>query len=498
MDPVTALGVAAAGGEIYKSGELGNNVELREATNRLQNLVEPLRSSVHPGNKGQPPSSPTNADRAIEDICSNCINLSEEPRNLLDSLKLDPNARNPKLASFRRAVKIVWSEEKIKGLKGQLDDLRSNLETHVLVDLRYRMIQIELEQDKHFIKVDQSLQAMMKDLLDKHENTSARVERGLNNLILTQEKEHSNTRTIIFDQQVSRQKRQAELSILETLKFSSMNLRYETIAEAHQQTFEWIFCDPEVERKSWSHFNEWLRCENGIYWIHGKPGSGKSTLMRFIVQDPRSHEYAKTWAQKVALETPSFFFWNSGDVAQRSQSGLLRSLLYEILEKHCDLIPVVFPREWKTVLENTRHGIPTKATDWSLRVLKESFRTLINETSGKLSFCFFIDGLDEYEGDYWGVAEYFCELSKSKHAKFCLSSRPEIEFLDTFGRMPQLRLQDLTASDIAIYVRDKLESNPKMQSLMETSPRESSTLIKEVVNAGDGVVVQFPRYEGHS
>ncbi|TEY87421.1 hypothetical protein BOTCAL_0002g00280 [Botryotinia calthae] len=267
-----------------------------------------------------------------------------------------------------------------------------------------------------------------------------------------------------------------------------MNLRYDTITEAHQHTFEWVFCDPETAQKPWSNFGEWLKRGNGIYWIHGKPGSGKSTLMRFIVEDPRSRDYAETWAQNIPLETPSFFFWNNGDdEVQRSQCGLLRTLLYEILEKHCHLIPVVFPREWKTVLENTRHGVPTKMIHWSLRTLKDTFKVLINETLGKLVFCFFIDGLDEYHGDYWEIAELFVELFKSNHVKICLSSRSEIGFLDTFESMSQLRLHDLTALDIATCVRDKLDGNVQMLRLMDTSPDSCSALINEVVHSGNGV-----------
>ncbi|TGO33742.1 hypothetical protein BHYA_0229g00070 [Botrytis hyacinthi] len=501
MDPITALGVAAAviqfidystglalkGREIYKSGELGANVELEEATNRLQNLVEPLRSSLHSGIQNAPSPSPADADRALKDICTKCVDLSEELSGLLGSLKLNLSVKHPRLASFQQAVRAVWNEEKIQGLKSRLGDLRSNLETHVLVDLRYRMIQVKLEQDNNFKSLDKALQAMMQELLDNHQSSLTNIEQNFDHLRLSQEKEHSHTRSVLVDQQGSRHRRQAELSILESLKFSSMNLRHETIAEAHQQTFEWIFCDPEIEHKPWSNFSEWLKTENGIYWIQGKPGCGKSTLMRFIVDDSRSRGYAETWAHNTPLETPSFFFWNSGDEAQRSQSGLLRSLLYEILEKHYTLIPEVFPKEWKTALENTLHNVPILSTNWSLPVLKKSFRTLIEKTSGILSFCFFIDGLDEYEGDYWEIAEYFNGLCESKHAKFCLSSRPETEFLDTFRSMPQLKLHDLTESDITNYVRDRLENNLQMRLLMNNSPSDASALITEVVDDGDGV-----------
>ncbi|KAF5876348.1 putative small s protein [Botrytis fragariae] len=472
MDPVTALGVAAAviqfidygtglafkGREIYKSGELGANVELGEATNRLQDLVEPLRSSLHSGIQNAPSPSPADADRALKSICTKCIDLSEELSGLLGSLKLN-------------LIRAILNEEKIQGLKSRLGDLRSNLETHVLVDLRYRMIQVKLEQENNFQTLDKALQAIMQDLLYNHQSSLTNFEQNFDHLRLSQEKEHSHTRSVLVDQQASRHRRQAELSILGSLKFSSMNLRHETIAEAHQQTFEWIFCDPKIEHKPWSNFSEWLKTENCIYWIYGKPGSGKSTLMKFIVGDPRSRGYAETWAHNTPLETPSFFFWNSGDEVQRSQSGLLR----------------IFPKEWKTAFENTLHNVPIKAIDWSLPVLKKSFRTLIEKTSGILSFCFFIDGLDEYEGDYWDIAEYFYELSESLHAKFCLSSRPETGFLDIFRSMPQLKLHDLTESDITNYVRNKLENNSQMRLLMNNSPSDALALITEVVDDGDGV-----------
>lgn len=82
-------------------------------------------------------------------------------------------------------------------------------------------------------------------LLDNHETLSTRIEQSFDDLRLSQKSEHSHTRDIIFDQRASMHQRQAELHILESLKFSSMNTRHETIAEAHKQTFDWIFRDPE-------------------------------------------------------------------------------------------------------------------------------------------------------------------------------------------------------------------------------------------------------------
>jgi hypothetical protein len=188
------------------------------------------------------------------------------------------------------------------------------------------------------------------------------------------------------------------LSLLESLRFDTRTTRRETIADAHQRTFEWIFKDPESHQKPWSNFYQWLESGTGIYWIHGKPGSGKSALMRFIVEDPRTYTYLKGWALNSVLETPSFFFWNSGTPDQSSQVGLFRSILYEVLRNHQGLIPDIFPDQWEVNLENARHDVQVSFGIWSLPRLKKSFERLMSYTSHKMRFCFSIDGFDEYGG----------------------------------------------------------------------------------------------------
>jgi len=64
--------------------------------------------------------------------------------------------------------------------------------------------------------------------------------------------------------------------IVDSLFFHQISDRYEEIAKAHQQTFEWAFCDPTRFQRPWSHLVKWLKEGNGRYWICGKAGSGKS------------------------------------------------------------------------------------------------------------------------------------------------------------------------------------------------------------------------------
>lgn len=67
--------------------------------------------------------------------------------------------------------------------------------------------------------------------------------------------------------------------VLESLHYREIDYRSEGIAIAYQETFQWIFEKPT--NSLWADFVAWMRDSNaGLYWITGKPGSGKSTLMK--------------------------------------------------------------------------------------------------------------------------------------------------------------------------------------------------------------------------
>lgn len=139
-------------------------------------------------------------------------------------------------------------------------------------------------------------------------------------------------------------------AVLESLRFQTITERYEAVAEAHKKTFEWVF-EPMVDEEDpnavqWDDFVDWLREGQGIYWINGKAASGKSTLMKFIYDNPRTKEILGQWADKKPLHIAKFFFWWAGTKIQKSQDGLLRSLLYEILRQMPELTPLILPTEY--------------------------------------------------------------------------------------------------------------------------------------------------------
>jgi hypothetical protein len=129
--------------------------------------------------------------------------------------------------------------------------------------------------------------------------------------------------------------------------------------------------------------------------------------MKFILEDDRTKDRLQLWAQGKCLELPTFFFWKSGvQQQQRSQIGLLRSLLFYDLKDHDDLIPELLSEEWVEKLKLASHGILV-TFDWTVSKLKSFLTRLVDLAEGGLGICFFIDGLDEYEGDYQEITEHF-------------------------------------------------------------------------------------------
>lgn len=99
-----------------------------------------------------------------------------------------------------------------------------------------------------------------------------------------------------------------ERRILNQLRFREIHARHEEIGLVHRETIEWLFHETQPGEMSWTNFMEWLQNDNSIYWINGKAGSGKSTLMKFISDDSRLMEALRIspWANgRSVIKCPS-------------------------------------------------------------------------------------------------------------------------------------------------------------------------------------------------
>jgi hypothetical protein len=278
---------------------------------------------------------------------------------------------------------------------------------------------------------------------------------------------------------------------LESLWFGKIDARRRRIEKAHTDTFEWIFKDSEPDERVSPRFTQWLRHGTGAFWIRGKAGSGKSTLMKFICDHPTTLSHLNRWAKHKKLCVAKFFFWNSGTSLQKSRQGLLRSLLFEILRKAPDMIPYVSNGSRSTPsVKSAQYRDEEDA--WSTEELTEAYLSLMERCHEiAVKFCFFIDGLDEFGEDrktHLDLINTLRMLATSKNIKFCVSSRPWVIFSDAFGENPKLllKVEDLTRDDIRRYVTDKFNENSQFRIMSDTSPMYSN-LIEEITAQAQGV-----------
>ena len=277
-----------------------------------------------------------------------------------------------------------------------------------------------------------------------------------------------------------------ERRILDSLCYKSMRARHDRVAHAHANTFEWIFNSESLssDHPNQNSFTNWLSCGSGLYWITGKAGSGKSTLMKFLVGHPSTSKALDVWRDTKELIQASFFFWYAGTELQKAQEGLLQSLLHEILWQCRSLMPLVLPRRW----EECRSTNGT-STYWPRDELIAAFTELSKQSAISKRFCFFIDGLDEYGGDARELIDLIQGFAFSDHLKFCVSSRPWNVFEAAFGSDTQRKLQveDLTHDDIKLYVENILEHNRLFCQMRMKEPRRCDDLLNEVVDKAQGV-----------
>ena len=268
---------------------------------------------------------------------------------------------------------------------------------------------------------------------------------------------------------------------LKSLYFPEIHARQEEIADAHKETFQWVFKQSESRLPHWNSFAEWLESGSRTYWISGKAGSGKSTLMNYVCQNPQTQQYLKTWSAGRIIITPKFFFWNPGSSMQKSSQGLLRSLVYQILLENLDSVTLI------TSLDDPYRDDFAPDPAWTERRLIRKLLELVQHLPNRRCMCFFIDGLDEYSGDQSALVDLIEEVAEHPNVKFCLSSRPYRAFTDAFGSRAMLKLHDLTEPDIRAYVSDKFMALHRTDPLVTFDPSRLSQLRNEIVKKAEGV-----------
>ncbi|KAI1359844.1 ankyrin repeat-containing domain protein [Xylaria arbuscula] len=230
---------------------------------------------------------------------------------------------------------------------------------------------------------------------------------------------------------------------MDSLSFEKIDARHSNIKSAHGKTCAWLLSHPDYI--GWLNPAEFAE-HHGLLWIHGKPGAGKSTLMKYIY----------TRAKENTGTTISFFFNARGDTLEKSTEGMYRSLLLQLLQKMPDL---------QEVLDSDDHHClgNNDGTPWQIDTLQHLLSAAVSKLGRRRVMCF-IDALDECsESEVRDMVDYFeqigqSSLDKERELYICFSSRHYPTICVQYGRTLTLEDQQGHRMDLDKYVRNKLKA----------------------------------------
>ena len=451
-------------------------------------------------------------DKAMDAIVDACVPVTAK---LIDTLKtmhpLQRSLRESKarpaissmshgIATTLRVLKATWSGVDITALMDQLEKLQSQLVLRMLYYLnivvghgnsqqagQYECLKRSQSQIVEVLAVsEEKLEQIDQHLALNEKRARAREERIISAIltltngetqllgssrVTNYDDDHQRSRSVVtFRASQSATLLQTDVrdfsairnNVLDCLYFRQQMDRYETVNSAHQDTYEWVVSDSGPSDATWAPLVDWLEQGGGCYWISGKAGSGKSTLMKHIFHHKRTHSALNTWAGEAQLGIAHFFFWHLGSGLQRSQNGLLQSLLHDILSQRPYLISLVMPELLPTVstLDGHAHFAPPSHAE-----LLRWFRALVKHATPMFRLVFFIDGIDEYDGVHQDLIDLIQTAILNANVKFLVSSRPIPVCVDAFSSYPGLRLHELTRTDIKCYVKDHMAEGLSKQGL---------------------------------
>lgn len=232
--------------------------------------------------------------------------------------------------------------------------------------------------------------------------------------------------------------------LLNSLGFDQIDARLLTIKNAHAKTCKWLLSKPEY--CDWLDVNNFIE-HHGFLWIKGKPGTGKSTIMKYALAHAR-----RTMKDRIVIV---FFFNARGGSLEKSTLGMYRSLLLQLLEKVPELQSILDTLETTMWSSSGHHG-------WTVETLKELFEHAIISLRGRHLTCY-IDALDECDEkqirDMISFFEHLGERAISDNIRFqvCFSSRHYPHITIKNGLSLILEGQEGHHQDIINYLGSELK-----------------------------------------
>ncbi|KAL8915352.1 MAG: hypothetical protein Q9171_000222 [Xanthocarpia ochracea] len=272
-----------------------------------------------------------------------------------------------------------------------------------------------------------------------------------------------------------------------SLSISETKFRIADVRKADDATFHWLF-DPGVVS-----FSDWLQHgtqkSEPFYWIQGKPGSGKSTLMKFAMRDRRTVTLLCGTARPSPQWTlVAFFFHDRGSSIQKSLVGMWREIVDSTLRQRPQLMQHAIP-----VYKDLVKVQGKRSPEWNLEALTTLMEAITVQRKTRVKLLLFLDALDEHEGDNELLLQMLKDWTRSVDGhcvtlKICLASRPWPVFTDYLGDSPNLAIDQFTKDDISIYTKSRLSSSLR-GTLQLLEPESLAYMTEQITVKARGVFI---------
>ncbi|KAH7074696.1 hypothetical protein BKA63DRAFT_319585 [Paraphoma chrysanthemicola] len=293
--------------------------------------------------------------------------------------------------------------------------------------------------------------------------------------------------------------------LLDSLSFQQIDARQTSIRAAHNDTCKWL-----LSTLAFSNWASQIRTGTtpSILWIKGKPGTGKSTIMKYVhryivdeTERARGNYPLESVSDERAIHSVgsktrllrgfsregfgrtivvAFFFNARGAELERSTQGMYRALLVQLMgvQSYMDEIRKLLALSNSKILDDY---------NWSIETLQHLLREAIVRVRGPI-ICF-IDALDECEEQQVRDMIYFLaqvgELAMSATFSFkvCFASRhyPHI----SIEKATELILEGQKGhtADITKYLNTELQigHNETARQIRQEVQRKSSSIFMWVV-----------------
>ncbi|KAI1843949.1 hypothetical protein JX266_009815 [Neoarthrinium moseri] len=461
MEPLSALGIACNLMQVISfTGEIINLCkqvyERGSQAPSLEGNAKALSSvitSLHDSLTSPESRSPYNeATRELQDLARKCLDATSRL-----SAELDKIGASRSQGHFGKTIvsvcKHLAKSGNLRNLEKEIHDYQKVLESGLLVRLCTAREAADLQSRDDFKQLNEALQHFIISI--------SKQELQLSQLLQTVDQRTEKVFFAIQDE-ATRARILGSLKWIFKSDLSQMTRAREELnldSDSESDSVSSISDSIHSSSTARDSFVTWLGSNDTTYWISGKPGSGKSTLMLFLLKDPRTQDLLDTRSPDTLII--GHFLLSSGHPMQRNTKGILCSLLHQILqddERHKRmLLPYLAQR-----LRLPRILSKDSPDDWTPQELEQAVRDVL-KTADRAT-CIFIDGLDELvtseiEDDLRSLLR---TLERIPCVKLCVSSRPEPTFQALFDKIPKLRVQSLTDGDIRRYAWDFLKSAVNM------------------------------------